>query len=69
MPITAEPVFDVGEPVRVGEAQGLQRWDVLPDGERLLKMEPELPLLGTGELAYAFPITVILNWPALIANR
>jgi eukaryotic-like serine/threonine-protein kinase len=69
VPIEAEPVFDVGEPVRVGDAQGLQRWDVLPDGERLLKMEPELPLVSTAEHPYDFPITVILNWPALIANR
>jgi DNA-binding winged helix-turn-helix (wHTH) protein len=68
VPITAEPVFDVGEPVRVGEAQGLGRWDVLPDGERLLKMEPEIPLVSTAENA-DYPITVILNWPALIANR
>lgn len=69
VPITAEPAFDVGEPVRVGLAQGLQRWDVLPDGERLLKMEPDVPLVSTAEYAYDFPITVILNWPALIANR
>ena len=67
-PITAEPAFDVGEPVSVGLAQGLQRWDVLPDGERLLKMEPDVPLVSTAENA-DFPITVILNWPALIANR
>jgi hypothetical protein len=50
-------------------AQGLQRWDVLPDGERLLKMEPDVPLVSTAEYGYDFPITVILNWPALLANR
>jgi serine/threonine-protein kinase len=69
VPVTADPAFDVGEPVRVGEAQGLERWDVLPDGERMLKMEPAIPLLSTAENAYDLPITVILNWPALIANR
>jgi hypothetical protein len=31
-------------------AQGLQRWDVLPDGERLLKMEPDVPLVSTARI-------------------
>jgi hypothetical protein len=61
--IEAEPSFGAGKPVRVSEASGAYRWDVARDGQRVLRSS------GVIERADRTPpITVILNWTALVED-
>lgn len=61
--VATEPAFRVGKPVRVSAASGAYRWDVARDGQRLLRTS------GIAERAgKSLPITVILNWTALVQD-
>ena len=40
-----------------------RRFDLSPDGQRLLLVEP------TGLEAAASPLSVLVNWPAVLAER
>ncbi len=59
--VATEPAFEVGKAVRVSRAPAPFQWDVARDGQRLLRTA------GVAERAErSFPITVILNWTALV---
>jgi Tol biopolymer transport system component len=61
--VATEPTFHIGEAVRVSQAPAAFQWDVARDGQRLLRTS------GVAERAdKTFPITVILNWTALVEN-
>jgi len=61
--VATEPVFRVGKPVRVSQASAAFEWDVARDGQRLLRTS------GVAERTEgSFPITVILNWTALVED-
>jgi hypothetical protein len=61
--VATEPAFQVGKAVRVSQAPAPFQWDVARDGQRLLRTS------GVAERADgSFPITVILNWTALVEN-
>ena len=56
----------VGPAVELFESPGLvgvRRFDVSPDGQRLLLFEPEE--IDDGP----FSISVLVNWPAVLAER
>jgi hypothetical protein len=56
----------VGPAVELFESPGLvgvRRFDVSPDGQRLLLFEPEE--IDDGP----FSINVLVNWPAVLAER
>jgi eukaryotic-like serine/threonine-protein kinase len=61
--VATEPAFHIGKAVRVSQAPAAFQWDVARDGQRLLRTS------GVADRAErAFPITVILNWTALIED-
>lgn len=66
--VATETEFRVGDAVRVADAAGAYRWDVTPDGERVLKSPGATGRDEYGSGASSFPITVILNWTSLLAN-
>jgi hypothetical protein len=55
----------VGAATRVWQASGAERWDVTPDGQRLVVAAPD----AAQPAGASSPITVILNWPALLDAR
>jgi hypothetical protein len=68
VPTTIGPTFDAGKPNRLFEMSVrdlvfpfLRRYEVTPDGQRFVVQE----LTGRGDPS---PLTVILNWPALLAK-
>jgi serine/threonine-protein kinase len=65
VPITTEPAFTVGAATRVWQTTGAESWDVTPDGQRLVVAAPD----AAQPAGASSPITVILNWPALLDAR
>jgi Tol biopolymer transport system component len=68
VPTTISPAFDAGKPTTLFEMNVrdfvfpfLRRYEVTPDGQRFVAQE----LTGRGGPS---PLTVILNWPALLAK-
>ena len=61
--VATEPDFHAGKPVRVSDAWGAHSWDLARDGQRLLRTSS-----AAERAAPTLPITVILNWAALVEN-
>ena len=54
--IQTEPTFTAGKPRLLFEGQYLDYWDVAPDGQRFLMVQPIEPE------QHATQINVVLNW-------
>ena len=63
---TTGETLELGKPVELFKSEGWalrRRFDLAPDGQRLLVLEP------TEQADVVSPISVLVNWPAVLAER